>query len=83
MVIQIILREVYLSITIVIEQSSSKHRQWVLKKSIALNDDRSLAMKIEKAVKKSKSRILIEKIILEINNIEELAQLVRVPMYRD
>jgi len=40
-------------------------------------------MKIEKAVKKSKSRILIEKIILEINNIEELAQLVRVPMYRD
>jgi len=83
LVIQIILREVYLSITIVIEQSSSKHRQWVLKKSIALNDDRSLAMKIEKAVKKSKSRILIEKIILEINNIEELAQLVRVPMYRD
>jgi len=82
LVIQIILREIYLSITIVIE-SSSKHRQWVLKKSIALNDDRSLAMKIEKAVKKSKSRILIEKIILEINNIEELAQLVRVPMYRD
>jgi len=40
-------------------------------------------MKIEKAVKKSKSRILIEKIILEINNIEELAQLVRVPMHRD
>jgi len=40
-------------------------------------------MKIEKAVKKSKSRILIEKIILEINNIKELAQLVRVPMHRD
>ena len=40
-------------------------------------------MKIEKAVKKSKSRILIEKIMNEISSVEELAQLVRVPMHRD
>ena len=39
-------------------------------------------MKLEKAVKKSKNRILIEKIILELNNIEELARLVRVPMHQ-
>ncbi len=40
-------------------------------------------MKIEKAVKKSKSRILIEKIMNEISSVEELAQLVRVQMHRD
>ena len=62
---------------------TSKHRPWVLKKQIEIGDDRGFAMKIEKAIKKSKSRILIEKIIVEINNIEGLAQLVRVPMHRD
>ena len=62
---------------------TGKHRPWILKKAIVLIDDRGFAMKIEKAVKKSKSRIMIEKIVLEIDNLQDLAQLVRVPMCRD
>ena len=53
---------------------TSKHRPWILIKQIEISNNWGFAMKIEKAVKKSKSRILIEKIILEINHIEELAQ---------
>ncbi|RZK52584.1 MAG: GIY-YIG nuclease family protein [Pedobacter sp.] len=62
---------------------TSKHRPWALRKSIALNDNRGFAMKIEKAIKRLKSRIIIEKIISEVNNVEDLARLVRVPMHRD
>ena len=62
---------------------TSKHRPWILKKQIALGNERDFAMKIEKAIKKTKSRIVIEKIILEIDSVEELAQLVRVLMHRD
>ncbi|GGH08958.1 GIY-YIG nuclease family protein [Pedobacter zeae] len=62
---------------------TSKHRPWILKKSLALGEDRGFAMKIEKAVKKTKSRLIIEKIVLEINDLGELAQLVRVPIHRD
>ena len=62
---------------------TSKHRPWISKKIIELGDHRGLAMKIEKAIKKSKSRIIIEKIITNIKSVEELAQLVRVPMNRD
>ncbi|GGH08868.1 hypothetical protein GCM10007422_26650 [Pedobacter zeae] len=54
-----------------------------MKKSIALGENRGFAMKIEKAVKKTKSRLIIEKIVLEINDLGELAQLVRVPIHRD
>jgi putative endonuclease len=62
---------------------TSKHRPWVLKKQIELGDDRSFAMKIEKAVKKFKNRVIIEKIISTISTVEDLAQLVRVPNNRD
>ncbi len=62
---------------------TSKHRPWILKKFIAISADRGFSMKIEKAIKKSKSRVLIEKIISEIFSVEELAELVRVPMHRD
>ncbi|MDQ0968206.1 putative endonuclease [Flavobacterium sp. W4I14] len=62
---------------------TSKHHPWILKKSIALGKNRGFAMKVEKAVKKTKSRIIIEKILLEINDLSELAQLVRVQMCRD
>ena len=62
---------------------TSKHRPWILKKQIEISNNRGFTIKIERALKKSKSRILIEKIILEINNVEQLAQLVRVPMHRD
>ena len=62
---------------------TSKHRPWLLKKAIMLSENRGFAMRIEKVVKKTKSRIIIERIILEIDHIEALAQLVRVPMHRD
>jgi putative endonuclease len=62
---------------------ASKHRPRILKKSIALEENRGFAMRIEKTVKKAKSRLLIEKIVLEINDLNELAQLVSVPMHRD
>ena len=62
---------------------TSKHRPWVLKKFIALGEDRSFAMDIEKAIKKSKSRIIIKNIISNINSLEDLTQLVRVPTHRD
>ncbi|NEU07500.1 GIY-YIG nuclease family protein [Flavihumibacter sp. R14] len=62
---------------------TSKHRPWVLKKCIALGESRGVAMKIEKVVKKTKSRLVIERIITEVSTVEELAQLVRVPTRRD
>ena len=62
---------------------TSKHRPWILKKFITLDSNRSFAMGVEKAVKKMKSRIVIEKIISQVNSIEELYQLVRVPTRRD
>ena len=62
---------------------TSKHRPWVLKKYIALGESRAVAMRIEKAVKKTKSRLVIERIIAEVFTVEELAQLVRVPTCRD
>ena len=62
---------------------TSKHRPWVIKKNIELGTHRGFAMKIEKAIKKLKSRIIIEKIIEEINSVKDLAQLVRVPTRRD
>jgi putative endonuclease len=55
----------------------------MLVKSIELINDRGFAMRVEKAIKKLKSRVVIQRIILEIENVEALAQLVRVPMHRD
>jgi putative endonuclease len=57
---------------------TSKHRPWVLKKCIALAESRGVAMRFEKAIKKGKSKVIIERIIAEVCTIEELAQLVRV-----
>jgi putative endonuclease len=62
---------------------TSKHRPWILKASILIGLERSLAMRFERAIKKCKSRVLIEKIIMSVTTAEELAQLVRVPTRRD
>ncbi len=62
---------------------TSKHRPWISKKVITLGSNRSFAMQVEKAIKKSKSRIIIEKIIANANSLEDLAQQVRVPTSRD
>jgi putative endonuclease len=63
---------------------TSKHRPWELKSVFLVGTVESLAMKIEKLIKKQKSRTLIEK-LLDPTFIPDgqLAQLVRVPHVRD
>ena len=62
---------------------TSKHRPWILKKVISIGNNRSFAMQVEKAIKKTKSRLIVEKIISTSNSLDDLAQLVRVPIHRD
>jgi putative endonuclease len=63
---------------------TSKYRPWILKAAFECGNDRSFAMKIEKFIKKQKSRLFIEQ-LLDENFIPRgiLAQLVRVPKLRD
>jgi putative endonuclease len=63
---------------------TSKHRPWILEAVFECGIIESSAMKIEKFIKKQKSKVLIEKLI-DKNFIPEgaLAQLVRVPHVRD
>jgi len=51
---------------------TSKHLPWILKRSIVIGAERSLAMRFEKAIKKSKSRIVIENIISTVTTVEQL-----------
>jgi putative endonuclease len=62
---------------------TKKHRLWKLIAVFECGNQRNEALKIEKFIKKQKSRKLIEKIIAgdEMNGL--LAQLVRVPDVRD
>jgi putative endonuclease len=62
---------------------TSKYRPWILAAVYQCGKTESEAVKIEKFIKKQKSRKLIEKLIdgTEVNGI--LAQLVRVPHVRD
>jgi putative endonuclease len=62
---------------------TSKHRPWQIKKAIEIGNNRSFAMQVERAVKKTKSRVIVEKIISDANTVEDMAQLVRVPICRD
>jgi putative endonuclease len=62
---------------------TSKHRPWVLKAVYACGNIKSDAVRIERFIKKQKSRILIEKLIEGIELMGILAQLVRVPHVRD
>ncbi|WP_462254263.1 GIY-YIG nuclease family protein [Ferruginibacter sp.] len=62
---------------------TSKHRPWILKAVFECGYEESLAITIEKFIKKQKSRVLIEKIIDGMQLIGSLAQLVRVPFLRD
>ncbi|MCH7401148.1 GIY-YIG nuclease family protein [Belliella kenyensis] len=63
---------------------TSSYRPWGLSAVFKIGRDRSLAMKMEKFIKKQKSRSLLEKLI-DVNFVPEgfLAQLVRVPHVRD
>ncbi len=58
---------------------SKKHRPWTLKAVFEVGNDRSIAMQIEKFIKKQKSRKLIERIISGEKLYGILARMVRVP----
>ncbi len=62
---------------------SKKHRPWELKAAFEVGNDRGTAIKIERFIKKQKSRKLIERIIKGEKLTGILAQLVRVPHVRD
>ena len=59
---------------------TSKHRPWILVASMKVGEDRAFAMKIEKFIKKQKSKKFIKKLISQPDLIP---QLVRVPKRRD
>ncbi|MDB4286240.1 GIY-YIG nuclease family protein [bacterium] len=60
-----------------------KHRPWELKASFFVSEDRGKAMKIERYIKRQKSRKFIEQLIAVHLDRDGLAQLIRVPMSRD
>ena len=62
---------------------TSKHRPWQLKAVFEAGENKSQAMKIEKFIKKQKSRKLIKKMVSGETLDGVLAQLVRVPDIRD
>jgi putative endonuclease len=62
---------------------TSKHRPWQLKAVYYAGTIEAEAMKIEKFIKKQKSRKLIEKLIAGHELFGILAQLIKVPLVRD
>ena len=62
---------------------TSKHRPWVLKAVFKCGRDVAVAIRLERFIKKQKSRKLIEKMILGEKLTGVLAQLVRVWDVRD
>jgi len=62
---------------------TSKHHPWVLKAVYSCGEIEGEAMRIEKFIKKQKSRKLIEKLIVGELLTGLLASLVRVPQVRD
>ena len=60
-----------------------KHRPWILKAVFKCGNDKGVAIKIERFIKKQKSRKLIERIITGEDLHGILAQLVRGPHVRD
>ena len=62
---------------------TSKHRPWILKAVFEVSKEEGEAMKMEKFIKKQKSRKLIEVMIESEKLSGVLAQLVRVPDVRD
>ena len=62
---------------------TSKHRPWIMKATFPVSEDRGQTMKIERYLKKLKSRKIIEQIIEFQHDTVKIAQLVRVPTSRD
>jgi len=62
---------------------TSKHRPWKLVGSFPVGESRGEAVRIERFIKKQKSRSFILKLIAHQQDPEQIAQLVRVPTGRD
>jgi putative endonuclease len=62
---------------------SAKYRPWMMKALFQCGDSRSSALKLERLIKKQKTRSFIEYLIQSDNLYGDLAQLVRVPHVRD
>jgi len=62
---------------------TSKHRPWILKASIPLSESKDYTVRVERYLKRLKSRRIIEEIIENKHDSEKVAQLVRVPTCRD
>ena len=62
---------------------TSKHRPWILKAAFECGESESDAVRIERFIKKQKSRKLIERLMEGQILSGVLAQLVRVPHVRD
>ena len=62
---------------------TSKHRPWTMKATLAISEDRGQTIKVERYLKKLKSRKIIEQIIESQFEPSKIAHLVRVPTRRD
>jgi len=62
---------------------TAKHRPWKLVASFPAGESRGEAVRIERYIKKRKSRTFILKLIAHQQDPEQIAQLVRVPTGRD
>ena len=60
-----------------------KYRPWVVKACFDAGYDRGIAMKMERYIKRQKSRNFLEDLITQKDNPEHFAQLVRVLACRD
>jgi putative endonuclease len=58
---------------------TSKHRPWVLKASIPISESKGYSVKVERYLKRLKSRKIIEEIIENQHDKEKIAQLVTCP----
>jgi putative endonuclease len=62
---------------------TSKHRPWVLKAVFSCSESRGLTMRVEKFIKKQKSKAFIDALIQGVPLTGILTHLVRVPLVRD
>jgi putative endonuclease len=66
-----------------LKKFTAKHRPWELKLAIAAGATRSEAVRMERFIKRKKSRSFLESLIAAREDEEKLAQLVSVPPKRD
>ena len=62
---------------------TSKHRPWELVASFWAGATRGEAIRVERYIKRQKSRAFLQKLIAYQDDPEQIAQLVRVPTCRD